>query len=147
MKHPEAKILFDYFENSLPSELEARVRDHLETCDHCTQITFELAQIETGVREMPAPVVSAHAEKRLMLAAHALLEERRLELKKREESLISFIAEWKEKVMVELKVPALQASSLSLVAALIIAIEMGQVEEHLHQPIDNNVTEITSGEK
>lgn len=132
MKHPELEILQDYFENALSEKLEARVKAHVEECDHCTGILSDFVFIETRVKAIPLPKVSQVIEARILREGAELLKQKR--------EYQSFVTDWKVNIFPEIKIPALQLASVSLMLATFIAIEKVQsTEEIILEPLSSEV--------
>ena len=132
MKHPSFEVLQDYFENAVDAKLEARVKAHLEHCDQCTKVLADFAIIENKVKSVAEVQVSQNAQARIFLEAAELLKSRR-EFK-------AFAIDWKENIFPEIRIPALQLASVSLMLATFIAIEKVQsTEEIVLEPLSNEV--------
>lgn len=139
MKHPVMSDLQDYFENALSPSEERRVREHVSECDQCTKILADFAMIETQVKSVELPQVSQNTEARILIGAGDLLRRKReLAANRRDYSLL--VKEWKENIFPELRVPALQLCSVSLMIAAFIAVEQGQsLEESIYEPLSHEV--------
>lgn len=144
MKHPSYEVLQDYFENVLSSSVEMRVKTHLSECDKCTQMLSQFAVIETKVRSQQTIEVSAYTSKRIMNDAHALMKAK----VQKKEDLKIFLEEWKEIIFPQIKIPAMQLSSLAMVLVVIIAAEKSQSgPEDMFEPLNDEVTIMTSTEE
>src|SRR6476646_2175483 len=100
MKHPELPLLQDYFENALEAKIEKRVKDHVENCDHCTNILMDFTFIETRVKADPAPVIPQVLEARILREGAELL--------KSKQQFKEFAVDWKKNIFPEIRIPALQ---------------------------------------
>ncbi len=142
MKHPPLEILQDYFENALVLSQEKRVKEHLLVCDQCSKMMADFAVIETKVLNRSAPAISAQAQQRIFADAKKMLAQRgqqKLAQIERQEKMKEFFHEWQEKLSFDWRVPALQFASLSLVLAVVVAVETNQTEETTYQPISTDV--------
>lgn len=139
MKHPVLSDLQDYFENALGPAVERRIRQHVSECDQCTKILADFATIETKVKSFESPQVSQNTEARILIGASELLRKKReLAANRRDYGLL--VKEWKENIFPELRVPALQLCSVSLMIAAFIAVEQGQsLEESIYEPLSHEV--------
>jgi hypothetical protein len=139
MKHPQLEILQDYFENALDKNQEKKVKAHVESCDHCTDILSDFVMIETRVRAIPERAVSQNMEAKIFRNASELL--------KSKQQLREHVKDWKENIFPEIRIPALQLASVSLMLATFIAIEKVQsTEEIVLEPLSNEV-KVYEGEK
>lgn len=139
MKHPDIGNLQDYFENALSASAEKKIRAHVSECDQCTKILADFAIIETNVRSLSAPVVSQNTEAKILLDAGELLRKKRELIANRKDYGL-LVKEWKENIFPELRVPALQLCSVSLMLAAFIAVEQGQsLEESIYEPLSHEV--------
>lgn len=144
MKHPPYEVLQDYFENVLNSMNESRVKKHLAECDQCTSVLAQFASIETKVKTQQQVQVSANTTKRILNDAHALMAARA----QRKQKLETHLQEWKEIIFPQIKIPALQLSSLALVLVVVIAAEKGQGgPEDMFEPLNDEVHVVTSLEE
>lgn len=144
MKHPSYEVLQDYFENVLSSSVEMRIKTHLSACDKCTHMLSQFAVIETKVRSQQTIEVSADTSKRIMNDAHALMKAK----VQKKEDLKIFLEEWKEIIFPQIKIPAMQLSSLAMVLVVIIAAEKSQSgPEDMFEPLNDEVTIMTSTEE
>ncbi len=142
MKHPPFEILQDYFENALADSLENRVKEHLLVCDQCNRMLADFAVIETKVLKRQAPDLSMQAQQRIFADAKKMLAQRGQQKRahvERQEKLKELVVEWQEKLSFDWRVPALQFCSLSLVLAMVVAVETNQTEETTYQPISTDV--------
>ena len=144
MKHPELSVLQDYFENVLAGDLELRVKEHVLGCDKCTQVLFQFGQIENRLKAQSPLNVSETTESKILSDAKKLLAERRakaIKEKEHSENLKVLYQEWKEFVFPEIKIPAIQLCSVSLLLASFIAMEqLKSVEEEHFEPFSTAVT-------
>lgn len=139
MKHPEPGILQDYFENALSASSEKKVREHVSDCDHCTKILADFAIVENKVRSVPAAGVSQNAEARILREAGELLRKKREQAAARNDYK-ALAKTWKEEIFPEIRVPALQLCSVSLMLATFIAVEQGtSLEESVYEPLTHEV--------
>lgn len=144
MKHPPYEVLQDYFENVLSTKLETKVKAHLDGCDQCTGILAQFATIETKVKTQIPVQVSANTKKRILNDAHALIAAKA----EKKEKLEAYIQEWKETIFPQIKIPALQLSSLALVLIVVIAAEKNQGgPEDMFEPLTDEVQVVTSLEE
>lgn len=146
MRHPSTEILQDYFENALVLSQEKRVKEHLLVCDQCSKMLADFAIIETKVRSRAAPALSTAAQQKIFLGAKTLLAQKgqhKLAQEVRQEKIKELILDWQEKLNFDWRVPALQFCSLSLVLAVVVAIEASEVEVTTYQPISTDVQELT----
>jgi anti-sigma factor ChrR (cupin superfamily) len=146
MRHPSLEILQDYFENALVLSQEKRVKDHLLICDQCSKMLADFAVIETKVLRRTAPAISAQAQQRIFTDAKKMLaqrEQRKMAHTERQERLKELLQDWQEKLSFDWRVPALQFASLSLVLAVVAAVETNQTEETTYQPISTDVQVLT----
>ena len=151
MKHPHPSLIQDYFENTLDTGELSRVREHLVACDACTRILAEMAIIESKVKSLSAPRVSAATEARVMASAAGLLAQRRLEQNQRararqsRQELKEWLLEWQEQLWPQWRSPAWQLCSLSLLVAVLVAYERSQGPQEVYRPITTEV-HVTSQE-
>lgn len=146
MKHPELSLLQDYLENTISGSLESKVRDHLTGCDQCTNILLEMTIVERKVREHEGPSLSHNLKARITGSAHELLRERRERIQAREE-LKDYLRNWREEIFPEIRVPAIQLCSLSLVILTVITVEkVSTTEETVFEPISTEVHVIKGDE-
>jgi hypothetical protein len=132
MKHPQLEILQDYFENALELKLEQRVKAHIENCDHCTNVLSDFVMIETRIKSIPAPTISQNMEAKILREAGQLLEQKR--------EFRDHYKDWKEHIFPEIRIPALQLASVSIMLAIFIAVEKVQsTEEIILEPLSNEV--------
>lgn len=154
MKHPRYEVLQDYFENALNEYHEKLVKEHLLNCDSCTKVLAQFSVIETRLRQQEKLTVSEATTGRIMADASLLLRQKREKMQEREaarekrnlhrENLVQQLQQWRENIFPELKIPALQVCSLSLVLILIVAVEKQQSSEReTYQPISTEVDEFT----
>lgn len=146
MKHPPLEVLQDYFENALVLSQEKRVKEHLLICDQCSKMMADFAVIETKVLNRSAPPLSAQTQQRIFADAKKMLAQRgqqKIDQMERQEKLKELVLAWQEKLNFDWRVPALQFCSLSLVLAVVIAIETNQTEETVYQPISTDVQVLT----
>ena len=132
MKHPEIELLQDYFENALSDKLENKVRAHVESCDHCTGVLADFTFLETRVKAIPARAIPQNLEARILREGAELLRGRR--------EFREHARDWRENIFPEIKIPALQLASVSLMLATFIAVEKVQsTEEIILEPLSNEV--------
>lgn len=147
MNHPSYEVLQDYFENAIDSELEKKVKQHLQSCDKCTQVLSQFSMIETKLHLQEGITVSLRTENLIFSDVRSLLLQKRTQLQKdseRNEMLSKFVAEWKESIFPELRIPAIQLASLSLVLTVLVSMEKSQgTYEETFKPISNDVTVIS----
>lgn len=132
MKHPQLEVLQDYFENALDAKLEEKVKAHVENCDHCTGILTDFVMIETQIKAIPDRRVSQNMEAKIFRNASELL--------KSKQQFKEHVRDWKENIFPEIRIPALQLASVSLMLATFIAVEKVQsTEEIVLEPLSNEV--------
>lgn len=149
MRHPTNSVLLDYFENALNPVQESLVKEHLLLCDDCTRILSEMAITERRLREVSAPSVSKGTEQRLFQEARLLLQEKRLQAESKvrsAEAREQRQREWHRRsrelwsTLQDLRTPALQFCSLSLVlVAIVTAEKLTTDEEYRYEPISTKV--------
>ena len=142
MKHPPLQLLQDYFENVLVSQQETLVGEHVHECDQCTKVLADFAVIETRMKLSPGTAVSENMKKRIFSSARELLEEKR---RLPEPGILeSFWNEWKDMSFPELKVPALQLCSLSIVLLVFVEMEKEQSRKiEVFEPLSDEVQVLT----
>lgn len=146
MKHPSNETLQDYFENAVDAKLEAKVKAHVEHCDQCTKILADFAVIETKVKSVPQQTVSQNTQARIFMEASELLKKKR-EYQAMKKDFAELARDWRENIIPEIRIPALQLASVSLMLATFIAIEKVQsTEEIVLEPLSNEV-KVYEGEK
>lgn len=146
MNHPRHEILQDYFENQLKLTDEQKVQIHLLNCDQCTKTLADFAVIETRLQRQTELSVSARTKEKIFLSAALLLKEKR-ERQVQKEWLSTYLEEWKNITFPELKIPALQLASLTLVLTVVISVERNQGSfEDIHEPISSDVSVYTGEE-
>lgn len=153
MKHPRLETLQDYFENALNTYQETLVKEHLLNCDTCTTVLGQMAAVEKKLSSLSALKVSEGTERKIFENAQALLTQKRLRKEEKQnvldqrredrEKAIEYVRTWWTELLPELKVPALQVCSLSLILAVVVAVEKQNVEEEVYQPISTNVEVLT----
>lgn len=132
MKHPELDLLQDYFENALDSKLEKKVKEHVENCDHCTDILTDFTFLETRVKATPAPKIPQVLEARILREGAELLKAKQM--------FKEHAKDWRENIFPEIRIPALQLASVSLMLATFIAVEKVQsTEEIVLEPLSTEV--------
>ncbi|MBA2403824.1 MAG: hypothetical protein H0V66_03555 [Bdellovibrionales bacterium] len=154
MKHPKHEILQDYFENVLNAYHENLVKEHLLDCDQCTEILSHFAVIETKLKNQKAMAVSEMTRNKIFseaknllkvkqdkkVAAEALVQSRT----DKREKLQKGFQEGRESIFPELKIPALQLCSLSIVLFVLVAVEKGQGgEAEMYEPLNSEVEVFT----
>ena len=78
----------------------------------------------------------------LLTRKHLLSEDEKKQLSK--EKLQKNFHEWKDSILPELKIPALQLCSLSIVLMVIVAVEKGQGgSEEMYEPLNSDVEVFT----
>ena len=146
MNHPSLEVLQDYFENAVDTKLEARVKAHVEHCDQCTKILADFVVIETRVKSTTQPTISQNTQARIFLEAGELLKKKR-EYHAMKKDFAELAKDWRENIIPEIRIPALQLASVSLMLATFIAIEKVQsTEEIIFEPLSNDV-KVYEGEK
>lgn len=157
MKHPRNEILQDYFENALNTYHEGLVKEHLLNCDQCTLILSQMTVIERKIKNDEAFKVSASVKDKILNSAKLKLEMKRTKVmlaettiqkkeEKREErlkKLEDFVRQSKKSLLVEIKIPVIQACSISLLLLTVIAIEKAQTDEIRVHPINTQVEEMS----
>jgi hypothetical protein len=154
MKHPKFEVLQDYFENVLNTYHESLVKDHLLDCDECTHMLSHFAVIETKLKNQKVIEVSETTKNKIFTAAKKMLsakkEKQELEVAMiqsrvdKREKLQKNFQEWKDSILPELKTPALQLCSLSIVLFVLVAVEKGQGSpEEMYEPLNSDVKVFT----
>lgn len=148
MKHPRHEVLQDYFENALNEVQEQLVKDHLMNCDQCTGMLSQFAQIENKIKYQAPLEVSAKMKNKIFMDAQTLLAKKSAALKQKEERqelLSAFVQEWKDVIFPEIKIPALQVCSVSLVLIVfVIVAQMETGEKRYYKPLSTDVNIFTS---
>lgn len=150
MKHPTTYVLQDYFENALNPVQERIVKDHLLNCDKCTRILSEMSIIERKLKDAKTAAVPEALKLRILKDAGDLLQQKRqarFDKKNRQESrvqkqkeIFDSVRDMWEFFQTDLKTPALQFCSVSLVLVTIIAAEKLTANEVTrYKPISTNV--------
>lgn len=150
MKHPATYVLQDYFENALNPVQEGLVKDHLLNCDECTKILTEMSIIERKMKEVKTSAVPEALRLRIFKDAGEILQQKRAakidranlkesRIQKQQEIVDSIRGMW-ELFQNELRTPALQFCSVSLVLVTIIAAEkLTPNEVSRYEPISTQV--------
>ena len=148
MKHPKNETLQDYFENILNENQERLIKDHLMDCDRCTRMLSEVGQIENKIKNQSPQEISIKMKNKIFTNAQLLLAEKRATIKKREDHLLvlsNFIDEWKEFIFPEIKLPAMQVYSVSLVLTVVIIFAQLEDDEKIFiKPLTTDVSVTTS---
>lgn len=154
MKHPQYEILQDYFENVLNPYHEKLVKDHLLDCDQCTRVLADFAVIETKLKKQPVLQISERTKNKIFADARKMFSARQdkedqlivsaKERAAKREKIQKNFQEWRESIFPELKAPALQLCSLSIVLMVIIAVEKGHGgQEEMYEPLNSDVNVFT----
>ena len=147
MKHPRYEILQDYFENALNSVQEDLVKEHLLNCDDCTRILSDFTQIETKMKSAPIRMVSQDMKAKIFADAKLKLAQKKNLIQEKQNKKLKmkeFIEEWQRIVFPEIKIPALQIVSVSvLLAIVVLAGQMEDRKEEYYKPLSNDVHEFT----
>jgi hypothetical protein len=154
MKHPKYEVLQDYFENVLNVYHEGLVKEHLLDCDVCTNVLSHYAVIETKLKNQKVMNVTTSTKDKIFADAKKMLnvrqekrDEQTVAVKQRadkKEKLQKSFHDWKESILPELKMPALQLCSLSIVLMVIVAVEKGQSgSEEMYEPLSSDVEVFT----
>ena len=154
MKHPRYEVLQDYFENVLNAYQEGLVKEHLLNCDECTKVLSHFAVIETKLKNDKPQAVSAVLKNKIFADAKKMLAVKKEKVEVKEatakeraqklEELKQYYQNWKETVFPEIKVPALQLCSLSLVLMVFVSIERNEgVEVEVYEPLTSEVNVFT----
>lgn len=148
MKHPRHAVLQDYFENTLNEVQQQLVKEHLINCDQCTEMLSQFVQIENKIKHQESIEVSVEMKNKIFMNAQALLSAKSIVAKQREERqelLSTFVQEWKDVVFPEMRLPALQVCSASLVlTVLIIFAQMETSEKRYYKPLSTDINVFTS---
>jgi hypothetical protein len=154
MKHPTLQALQDYFENVLDRNEEKIIQLHLLDCDLCTKVLADFTAIETRIKSVKPISVSQDLKSKIFKNIHVLIEEKRqrFEHKKmssdsRKEQLDSLrdqLQEWKQNLYPELKIPALQICSLTIMLSTFIAVEKSSSRNEVEfKPLNDEVSIMT----
>ena len=153
--HPRLESLQDYFENALAPDLEARIRDHLLDCDHCTGVLADFVAIESRVKQLQKAQIPDASRTKTLREATRILAEKRKSLEDRRaaqelshlqlERLRNYFKEWKVFLYPELRAPALQVCSLSFVLVTFVAIQKRSSRTELtYEPLSREVRVLLS---
>lgn len=154
MKHPSLKNLQDYFENELDTKHATAIKEHTDECQRCSLILSEIAKVDVLFSKAIKGNVSPEVKSQTLKRASTLLKQRRAKTSQRKESSRlrkekldqaqeAFI-NWHLEALRELKIPALQAASLSLFLVVLTKLSTTQnlvIEDKL---IDDSVQVIYS---
>lgn len=157
MKHPKHEVLQDYFENVLNPYHVTMVKEHLMDCDQCTNMLSHFAVIENKLKKMQVVEVTAATKGKIFADAKKMLNVRKEKQEQAEalvkerldqkEKLARGFQEWKESIFPELKIPALQLCSLSIVLLVLVAVEKGQGSyEEMYEPLNSDVEVFTNND-
>jgi hypothetical protein len=139
MRHPDLTVLQDYFENALSVSTEKKVRAHVTTCDKCTAVLGDFAVIENKVKNSETVTVSQNTQARILLDGGVILRKKREYLAAKRD-FTELAREWRENILPEIRTPALQFCSVSLMLITFIAIEKNQsLEETVIEPLSSEV--------
>ena len=148
MKHPHLSVLQDYFENELNAVQTSLLKEHLINCDVCTGILSQIAKVDTSVKSIAPQKVSPVIRAKIFVDAKQLLVQKRLALEEeiqvalnrvqaRDEMVRATTNLWKE-MLIELRLPALQLASVSIMVAVIIAANRDE-QTTIHKPFPEDV--------
>lgn len=151
MKHPKLSTLQDYFENELNLVQLDIVRDHLLDCDVCTKMLSQMAKVDTCAKNITTIVIPEELKRRIFSDAKILLEGKRTRIEIAENDS-KVMEEWLDDMgalvqnaISELKVPAFQLASLSILIGYIATVN--QVEKVIEQkPLSEEVVIYTHSE-
>ncbi len=151
MKHPKLSTLQDYFENELNEVQSGLVKGHLLDCDQCTGLLSQMAKVDTSAKKTTKTVISDELKNRIFSDAKVLLEAKRKKIamaennSKATEEWFQGMGALVQNAISELKVPAFQLASLSLLIGYIVTVN--QVEKVIEQkPLSEEVVIYTHGE-
>lgn len=154
MKHPKHEVLQDYFENVLNPYHEKLVKDHLLDCDECTNMLAHFTVIETKLKSQKIISITESTKDKIFADARKMLtvQKEKKDLTAaviqsradKKEKLHQSFHEWKLSILPELKIPALQLCSLSIVLFVLVAVEKGQGgAEEMFEPLHSDVEVFT----
>lgn len=82
MKHPSSSILLAYYENTLSSSLDDRVKLHIESCDHCKNtLNSFMEQDKVLLSSEPEKKLNHQLKESLLDNVFQIIDERELALK------------------------------------------------------------------
>lgn len=148
-RHPNEKILQDYFEDLLGSETSERVKGHLLKCDECSEVVATLAICDESFKKSVLPPISPSLNAKVMASAETLLAVRRerrrsaqekVEMKqRRQERIKEWTSDMKDFLAHEAKFPAIQVAGLSVFVAMLVQIQRYEEKTIEFDLIDNTV--------
>ena len=116
----------------------------MSECDQCTHMLAQFAVIESKVKAQLPVEVSSNTSKRILNDAHSLMKAKA----QKKERLEDFLQEWKDSILPEIKIPALQLSSLAVVLFVVVAVEKSQgTDTDMFEPLNDEVQVMTSTEE
>jgi len=152
MNHPQVSVLQDYFENELTTVQSTVVKEHLLNCDHCTSILAQMAKVDSSLKSIPQETVSLASKDRIFSDAKFLLSNKRAAIEAearmaasrthaREAAIRASYQLWKD-TWEDIRVPALQLASVSMVVAVLIAANRDE-QVTVHKPFSEEVVVTT----
>lgn len=149
MKHPKLSTLQDYFENELNSVQVTLVKEHLLDCNECTFMLSQMAKVDTRFKTINKMLVSDELKNRIFSDAKKILEEKREKIQTSEnhvrvrEEWLQHYGELFQSAVSELKVPAFQLASVTILIGYIVA--SNQVDQTIvKKPLAEDIVVFTS---
>ncbi len=154
MKHPNYKILQDYFESESSEEVSSKIKSHIENCDKCSLVLAEIAKVDVLFSAQEQEQVRVKIKDEVFTKAQLLLMQKRDSLqvssdkkerrKEKVSEAISILESLKQGAFAEFKIPVLQTAAISLFLVVLTKVATTETYIEYKQIISDDVQVISS---